>query len=313
MAQNAAVSVTAATADPLSDILSVLGLRGRFRCRTELVPDAHVPFEPRSGCVRVHVCLAGRSAVLLDGGRVVRVEAHDIALVPNDAHTLGGGERGTVVVSGECLFDFAAEHPLLDRLGAVTVAADDMATLGWMRGALDLLGLETHNRSPGALVVTNRALEILFVQGLRALAIRHGDDSSGSFMAALVEPALRGVLERMHTRPAERWTLERLADEVGLSRSVLSERFHAVAGVPPIQYLIDWRMQLARHRLRHTQRSVTDIASDAGYESATAFRRRFKARQGITPSAFRARARIADPTAPPSELLDDGHVTAAVE
>ena len=91
----------------------------------------------------------------------------------------------------------------------------------------------------------------------------------------------------------DREPAEKLADSVELSRSGLTERFTNVIGVPPMQYLIDWRMQLARSLLIGTQHSIADIAKRAGYDSAAGFRRRFKARQGAAPTQFRKRGAIA--------------------
>ena len=84
------------------------------------------------------------------------------------------------------------------------------------------------------------------------------------------------ALSLLHGQPAREWTLERLGEEPGLSRSVLHERFVHFLGLPPIQYLLHWRMQLAAGRLRDTDATVLDIAMDVGYKSEAAFLRAFK-------------------------------------
>ena len=81
--------------------------------------------------------------------------------------------------------------------------------------------------------------------------------------------------------------MDDLAHEVALSRSALAERFTAMVGEPPIQYLTRWRLTIAAQRLRTERASLTRIAEDSGYDSAAAFNRAFKRALGTTPAAWR--------------------------
>jgi AraC-like DNA-binding protein len=83
------------------------------------------------------------------------------------------------------------------------------------------------------------------------------------------------------------WTVERLAAEVGASRSVLADRFKSILGQPPMQYLAGWRLQLATNLLRDGSRSIAEIAGEVGYESEAAFNRAFKRHLGVPPGAWR--------------------------
>lgn len=91
----------------------------------------------------------------------------------------------------------------------------------------------------------------------------------------------------LHSRPAEAWTLERLASEIGLSRTPLAERFAQHANIPPMQYLMHWRMQLAAGQMERSDRSLAQIAADVGYESEAAFQRAFKKVVGVPPGTWR--------------------------
>ena len=91
----------------------------------------------------------------------------------------------------------------------------------------------------------------------------------------------------MHARPAHNWTLEELAKQAGLSRSVLAERFMQFVGIPPMQYLAKWRMQIAAELLTGSNVNVGTIAAQIGYESEAAFSRAFKKMIGVPPSAWR--------------------------
>jgi AraC-like DNA-binding protein len=101
------------------------------------------------------------------------------------------------------------------------------------------------------------------------------------------DAAVGRALALMHQQPAEVWTLERLGEEAGLSRTVLHERFTHFVGQPPMQYLAAWRMQLAAGRLRDSDAKLIEIALDVGYESEAAFWRAFKRVVGVSPGAWR--------------------------
>ena len=122
-------------------------------------------------------------------------------------------------------------------------------------------------------------------------------DQTG-WLAGMRDPAVGRALSLMHQRPAEDWTLDRLGEEAALSRSTLHERFVHFIGQPPMQYLAQWRMQLAAGWLRDSDAKVIDIALEVGYENEPAFARAFKRAVGESPAAWR-RARRAQPQTSP--------------
>ena len=95
------------------------------------------------------------------------------------------------------------------------------------------------------------------------------------------------ALEKLHERPAHAWTLDELARDVGVSRSVLAERFTQLVGVPPIQYLAQWRMQLSATLLSTTTMSLAEIAEQVGYGSEAAFSKAYKRAVGVAPAEWR--------------------------
>ena len=94
-------------------------------------------------------------------------------------------------------------------------------------------------------------------------------------------------MQLLHGRPAEPWTLDRLAREAGLSRTVLAERFVQHMALSPMQYLMHWRMQPAARQMENPQVSLAQIAADVGYESEAAFQRAFKKVVGVPPGLWR--------------------------
>jgi AraC-like DNA-binding protein len=140
--------------------------------------------------------------------------------------------------------------------------------------------------TPGSQAVLGRLMELLFVELLRRHIVRLPAGSKGWF-AALNDPVVGRALQLLHTEPEKRWTLDQIASQAGSSRTVLSDRFKALLGRPPIEYLANWRIQLAAERLRAGQESITSIAASIGYESEAAFSRAFKRITGMAPGSWR--------------------------
>ena len=140
--------------------------------------------------------------------------------------------------------------------------------------------------SPGADIMLGRMMELLFVEMLRWYASSLPQNSKG-LLAAMNDPVVGQALKLVHAEPARDWTVYSLARECGASRTVLTERFNALLGRPPIDYVIGWRIQLAAERLRNGRDPIAKIAADIGYESEAAFGRAFKRVTGISPGRWR--------------------------
>ena len=193
----------------------------------------------------------------------------------------------TTVVCGFLGCDAKPFNPLLASLPRVirmpALAADGSS---WIAGLLRSVVEESRRKRPGGEAVLERMSEMLFVEALRCYVDTLPRDQAG-WLAGMRDPAVGRALALMHERPAEAWTTERLAEEAALSRSALHERFVTFIGQPPMQYLGQWRMQLAAGSLRDTDAKVVDIALDVGYENETAFSRAFKRAVGESPGTWR--------------------------
>jgi len=140
--------------------------------------------------------------------------------------------------------------------------------------------------TPGTEAVLGRLMELLFVELLRRHIARLPTGSKGWF-AALNDPVVGRALQLLHSEPARRWTIDEIASRAGSSRTVVSDRFKALLGRPPIDYLASWRIQLAAERLRVGHESIPNIAASVGYDSEAAFNRAFKRITGMTPGSWR--------------------------
>jgi len=198
----------------------------------------------------------------------------------------GGGDETRIVCgfleSSELLF-----APLFRTLPELLVERADEDKVGALIASTvrEILAL-VDAATPGTQMMLGRLMEVLFVELLRRHAARLPAGSRGS-LAALNDPVVGRALHLVHTYPARRWTAEDLARESGASRTVLAERFKALLGRPPIDYVTSWRIQLAADRLRNGRDSIAGIATEVGYESEAAFNRAFKRVTGITPGRWR--------------------------
>jgi AraC-like DNA-binding protein len=126
----------------------------------------------------------------------------------------------------------------------------------------------------------------MFVDAVRRYTASLAEESTG-WLAGLRDRLVGRVLALMHEDPARHWGIDELGRRVGLSRSALHERFVQLIGVPPMQYLAQWRMQVASRMLVDTRANVAAIALEVGYDSEAAFARAFKRLVGKPPAAWR--------------------------
>lgn len=263
-----------------------------------------------------HLIAAGGCTIELANGERQVVSAGDILLLPfADAHKFwhgnfvdmafgpdlmrpgpvkgmwtvnhGGGGSETRMVCGflessEFLLTpvFRTLPPLwVDRTGDDKVSALLTSTVREILALAD-------TAAPGTDLMLGRLMELLFVEVLRRYAAKLPGNSKGWF-AALNDPIVGRALQFVHRDPARRWTVDDLAREAGSSRTVLAERFNAVLGQAPIEYVTGWRMQIAADRIRSSDASLAAIAAEVGYESEAAFNRAFKRVTGVTPGRWR--------------------------
>jgi AraC-like DNA-binding protein len=203
-------------------------------------------------------------------------------------YELGGGgpERARII----CCFlgcDERPFNPLLAALPSVIhlSAAGGDASAGWLPTLLTIAARESHSGRAGSENILSRLSELMFVEAIRRY-IETMPPAQTGWLAGLRDQVVREALGALHGSPTESWTVERLARVVGVSRSVLAERFTEMVGQPPMQYLALWRMQLASRLLVDGER-VSAVAGAVGYESEAAFSRAFKKLVGQAPGTWR--------------------------
>ncbi|MGE0811890.1 MAG: AraC family transcriptional regulator [Vicinamibacterales bacterium] len=196
----------------------------------------------------------------------------------------GAGPRAARFLCGFLGSDRPAESPVLAALPRMVTVRTGAGPDRAFRHLVDFALAELAAARPGGRSVALRLAELMFVEIVRAHFAAAGPVGPG-WLAGLRDPVAARVLGCFHEAPAARWTLAALARRCGVSRTVLSERFTAHVGVPPMEYLTRWRMQLASRHLARPGATVAGAARAAGYDSEAAFSRQFKRRVGVPPSA----------------------------
>lgn len=230
--------------------------------------------------------------------------------VPVTLGTAGRGTGASEVVCGFLGCDAQPFNPLLATLPRMIHVAQGRAGLNHIPELIRVALTESASRGAGSECMLSRLSELLFIEVVRKYVADLPRDTTG-WLAGLRDEVIGRALGVLHDRPAHAWTLEDLASEVGLSRSMLAERFHHFVGVPPMQYLTRWRMQLAAGLLSNGSAPLIDIATRVGYGSEAAFSRAFKRWVGVAPSAWRAGERGA-PLDPRIAVVEDGEAEQAV-
>jgi AraC-like DNA-binding protein len=156
----------------------------------------------------------------------------------------------------------------------------------WIVQMLHRAVTESHARHPGSDAMLSRMSEMMFVDAVRRYTANLAEDSTG-WLAGLRDRLVGRALALLHEDPARHWSIDDLGRRIGLSRSALHERFVQLIGVPPMQYLAQWRMQVASRMLVDTRANVAAIALEVGYDSEAAFARAFKRLVGKPPAAWR--------------------------
>ncbi len=193
----------------------------------------------------------------------------------------------TRLVCGYLACDARPFNPLIESLPSVIKAGDpDGTDPGWLNQFIRLAVAETVEKRAGGETVLNKLSELMFIDVVRRY-ISALPAENGGWLAGLRDPLVGKALTLIHDKPAHGWTIESLAKQAGLSRSVLAERFTQVVGIPPMHYLAKWRMQLASELLSGGNANVASIAAEIGYDSEAAFSRAFKKMIGTPPSAWR--------------------------
>jgi AraC-like DNA-binding protein len=318
-------------ADALSNILQVVHLTSAVFFNAKFTAPWCYASPPSSAVIPhlapgadhlviYHLISEGECFARVEGADPVKLTAEDLVIFPHgDAHRVGtdfnartarpertlellrkrglrlvqygGGGAITRFVCGYLACDLALCRGLLDALPPVVrVPLRRDGAADWLEASIRYAVDEARLPRPGGRAVLAKLSEVLFVEALRRYLDSLPADQTG-WLAGLRDRHVGRALALLHARPSHRWTVDRLAREIGCSRSILAARFTHFLGRPPMHYLTHWRLTLAATALRASRASVLSIAQQVGYETDAAFIHAFKREFGVPPAEWRRRQR----------------------
>lgn len=192
-------------------------------------------------------------------------------------------EPSASLLGGYFAFDPINAAMLLDLLPRMLTIRSSDPGIGSIAPLVELVKREALEKQAGHTRVLTHLIEVLLIAALRSAA--SGFAATG-FLAGLQDPQLATALRCIHTRTADPWTLATLAREAGMSRSSFAERFARVIGKPPLAYLLEWRLAVAKDLLARGGMTVAETALAVGYESASGFSTAFSRETRQSPKAF---------------------------
>ena len=300
--------------DPLSDVLSLLKLRSYISGGFEVSGDTAIQFPKHQG-IKCYAMVSGQcwlsvegvpDAVLLTAGDCFLLPrglpfclATDLSLTPVDFLTILSAQRngdavpgrkgeGHYIVGGHFVLTGSFADILLGSLPPIVHLRkeSDKAAMRW---SLERMKEELRDPQPGGSLIAQQLTTMMLVQALRLHLTRGAADGAGGgvgWLFALADKQMSAAITCMHGDPGHPWTLQNLAERVGMSRSVFALKFKEKVGATPMEYLTRWRMLLAGDRLKNSDDSISVIGLSLGYESDSAFGKAFKRVMGCSPKQY---------------------------
>jgi AraC-like DNA-binding protein len=292
--------------DPLSEVIMLLQPRAVFSKRISGAGRWAVRYS-EFGQPSFCAVLEGGCRLAVDGHPMVTLQAGDFVLLPSTpGFTLSGFEGGVPkridpkvtpsgpdevrhgnrdgrpdarLLGGYFVFDSPDAALLVSLLPAII----HVRGVERLTALVRLVGDEAIEQRSGRDLVLTRLVEVLLVEALRASS---GDDAPPGLLRGLADARLAPAIRRMHAEVQRSWTVAQLAKAAGLSRSAFFDRFTRVVGMSPMEYLLAWRMAIARDLLRRHELGIAEVADRVGYSSASTFSTAFSRHVGEPPSRY---------------------------
>ncbi len=306
------------SSDALSQILNALKLKGAIYFHTHFNPPWGIKVPAFKNVARFHMAMRGNCWLRVEGViEPIHLTTGDLIVIPHGAsHILSDTKNRTaknldMVISesgydgqgafayggpeedcacklfcGHFEFEEGVMHPILNDLPHyIHIPNTHSMNTFWLESIMRFVSSEIISNEAGSDAIVHRLSEIIFIQVIRAFVERTGN-MAGS-LAAVLDPKFSRCLTKIHSSPEKTWTVETMAQEAGMSRTVFAEKFNTLVGMTPHGYLTHWRMHQARRELLETDQAMIDIAELVGYKSEAAFNRAFKRQFDITPGQIR--------------------------
>jgi AraC-like DNA-binding protein len=220
-----------------------------------------------------------------EGSSLIKAAAYIKARLAGQSIFQSPGNE-TVLIGGHFQFEKEQLHPFFKDMPAIIhIKSFETENQLLLQHSAQLIFNELKTEKQGSRLILRGLSELLFIQIIRAY-LEQFDTPSG-FLSALNDSRVSKALKIIQEQPDQEWTIETLANEIGMSRSAFFNRFKKLTGETPSNYLTNWRINRAKQLLVKTDNNINDVAINVGYRSEAAFNRIFKTKTGLTPAIFR--------------------------
>ena len=241
-------------------------------------------FAPLEGLGQLHLVHQGSVRIEHPRQEPIEIARPSLLFYPRPMHHrfITDAREGASMTCAHLQFGDGSDNPLAQSLPAfVAMPLDELEDL---KPVLELMFREASGEHCGRQVVIDRLFEVVLVHILRRL-MEAGTVQEG-LLAGMAHPQLARSLVALHAKPAQPWSVETLAREAGMSRSVYAASFRRVIGTTPAEYVAAWRLSLTQQQLRQGK-PLKQISETVGYGSVAALSRAFKARWGMSPREWK--------------------------
>ena len=296
--------------DPLSEVLALMKPQIYVSGGFALPGDMAIHFPKHRG-IKCYAMLAGQCWLVVEGvPEPVLLHAGDCFLLPRGlpfrlatdlslepvpytaaftrlgmtSEAPGVTEGARYIAGGHFALTGGHAGMLLDSLPPIVHIRrePDKAAMRW---SLERLREELRDPRPGGSLIAQQLAYTMLIQALR-LHLADAASAGRGWLSALSDKHMSIAIASLHNDPGYPWTLQSLAERVGMSRSVFALRFRETVGVTPMEYLARWRMLLAADRLKNSGDGLSAIAQSLGYESESAFGKAFRRVMGCSPRQY---------------------------
>lgn len=273
--------------DTFSQILKALAVRCYLSEERTWKQAETADFSAYDGVRLLFVFQGSLTCTFRLGTDPVTVQAGEaLALFRPSAYRLQSSDtEDTLVAVGQMRLDAATGHLFYNGMPPFSVITPEKGAQRIGRLMAEI-AVERRSADLGSEFATSRLIDLVMLDVLRGQLTNTPTDAQGLF-AALRDPKLVKALTVLHAAPQTPWTLTTLAETAGMSRAAFAARFKQRMGIPPLEYLARWRIQLAVHALRTTDDTVKIIARRLGFSSPAVFTAVFKRIEGCTPTEWR--------------------------
>ena len=296
--------------DLLNEVLKSLRLRSQVFLHARFCNRWVVDIEPLNLQVSFHVIAHGNCWIRTpDSKSLVELNERDLVVcLRNPPHfvtpdseypdkdiprnTPASDEikgQSTTLICGKCEFLQYYWNPILDACPNIMVIPTKDSTETNLGSVINLMISEAENKNTNSNAVIDRLSDILLIEAIRTHILLN--DYDYGFFAALNDPRICKALTSFHNAPEKNWSIQTLSKEAAMSRSAFSDHFKHMLGMSPMEYLTGWRMQHGYDTLVTSNKTISQISEECGYQSEPAFRKAFKKQFGIGPGAVRKEAR----------------------